>query len=339
LGEARRTADDLGALSTAAVLDIQLSAACFFRFALDEATEHARSALAISERLGMGQIRATALVFLGEIFGLRQDPAEMERFLALAASAAPGDPEIEGSAWGGGRAMMALLGGERAGAIEALGRGVALLNTLPQQGPAHYRGLWPLLLASAGDERAAAAIDEARWLGITVNRVNRGLLGYAGAILTGRRGERELAADAARAADADLAHYPVWGDLARLHAAAPALADGWGQPQIWLEAAQACFAAHGIDALAARCAELLGGPRSSRWTGLGITAREADVLVLVAEGLANKEIAARLHLSPRTVEKHVESLMRKAGARSRTHLVAITGPQHPGGNRPASATG
>ena len=114
LFEARRTADDLGALSTAAVLDLQLSAAFFFRFALDDADEHARAALAISERLGMGQIRAIALVFLGEIFGLRQEPAEMERFFALAASAAPGDPEIEGSAWGGGRAMMALDDDQRA---------------------------------------------------------------------------------------------------------------------------------------------------------------------------------------------------------------------------------
>jgi DNA-binding CsgD family transcriptional regulator len=339
LAEARRTADDLGALSTAAVLDLQLSAAYIFRFALDDAAGHARAALAISERLGLGQIRAIALVFLGEIFGLRQEPAEMERFLALAASAAPGDPEIEGSAWGGGRAMIALLGGDRAGAIEALGRGVSLLNTLPQQGPAHYRGMWPLLLACAGDQRAAAAIDEARRLGVTVNRVNRGLLGYADAILAGRRGEPELAADAARAADADLAHYPVWGDLARLQAAAAALADGWGQPQTWLEAARASFAAHDIDALAVRCAELLGGPAPSRWAGLGVTAREGDVLVLVAEGLANKEIAARLRVSPRTVEKHVESLLRKAGARSRTQLVAITGPQHPGGNGPGSATG
>jgi hypothetical protein len=41
----------------------------------------------------MGQIRAIALVFLGEIFGLRQEPAEMERFFALAASAAPDDPD------------------------------------------------------------------------------------------------------------------------------------------------------------------------------------------------------------------------------------------------------
>jgi DNA-binding NarL/FixJ family response regulator len=56
----------------------------------------------------------------------------------------------------------------------------------------------------------------------------------------------------------------------------------------------------------------------------GITDREADVLRLVAGGLANKQIAARLHLSPRTVEKHVESLLRKTGARSRTGLVAAT---------------
>jgi DNA-binding CsgD family transcriptional regulator len=332
LGEARRAADDLGALSTAAVLELQLSATFLFRFALDEAAGHARSALAISERLGMGQIRAVALVFLGEIHGIRHEPAEMERLFALATSAAPGDPEIEGSAWGGGRAMMALLGGDTAGAINALSRAVSLLNTLQQQGPSHYRGLWPLLLAAVGDERAATAIEEARRLGVTVNRLNRGLLGYADAILAGRRGERELAAHAARAADADLAHYRVWGDVARLQAAAPALAGHWGQPDTWLKAAEESFAAHGIAALAARCAELLGAAPLGRWTALGVTAREADVLVLVAEGLANKDIAARLHVSPRTVEKHVESLLRKAGARSRTQLVAITRPQHPGSN-------
>ena len=54
------------------------------------------------------------------------------------------------------------------------------------------------------------------------------------------------------------------------------------------------------------------------------------MLRLVAEGLANKEIAARLHVSPRTVEKHVESLLRKTAARSRTQLVAVAGPEAPG---------
>ena len=71
------------------------------------------------------------------------------------------------------------------------------------------------------------------------------------------------------------------------------------------------------------------------WASLGVTAREADVLRLVAEGLANKEIAIRLYLSPRTVEKHVENLLRKTGARSRTQLVALlVASAGPAGERP-----
>ena len=72
---------------------------------------------------------------------------------------------------------------------------------------------------------------------------------------------------------------------------------------------------------------LLDGPRASRWARLGITDRQADVLRLVATGISNKEIAARLHLSPRTVEKHVENLLRITAAQSRTQLVAIAGPE------------
>ena len=332
LAQARLSADELGALSTGAVIDLQLSATFIFRFELAEAAEHARSALAISERLGLAKIQAIVLLFLGEIHALMSEHAEMERFFALASSAAPGDPEIEGSAWAGGRGMIAMLSDDRAGALEALGRGIAILDTLPQQGPASYRGLWPLLLAAEGDADAAAAIAKARRLGVTVNRANRGLLGYADAILAGRAGDQQRASDLARAADGDLVHYPVWADLGRLCAAEPALAGGWGQPEQWLDAAARCFAAHGIDPLARRCRQLLSLPRPSRWTGLGITDREADVLRLVAEGLANKQIAARLHVSPRTVEKHVESLLRKTAARSRTQLVAIAGPEA----RPAS---
>ncbi len=325
--EARRSAEDLGAFSTGAVIDLQLCAAFILRFALDEAAQHARSALAISQRLGLAKVRAIVLLFLGEIHALRRENSDMERFLALADSAAPGDPEIEGSAWAGGRGMLALLDDDWAGALGHLGHGIAILDTLPQQGPASYRGMWPLLLAAIGDTRAAAAIAEARQIGVTVNRANRGLLGYAEAILAGRTGDRQRAARLARVADGELVHYPVWADLARLCAAESALADGWGEPERWLEAGGQSFAAHGIGPLAERCRRLLDGPRPSRWTGLGITGREAEVLRLVAEGLANKEIAARLHVSPRTIEKHVESLLRKTAARSRTQLVAVTGPE------------
>ena len=172
-----------------------------------------------------------------------------------------------------------------------------------------------------------AAIGHARATGLTVNRANSGLLGYAEAILAGRVGDASRATELAAAADGDLRHHPVWADLARLCAAGPALAGGWGRPRPWLEAAADVFGRHGIEALAARCRALLDGPQPSRWSRLGITDRQADVLRLVATGISNKEIAARLHLSPRTVEKHVENLLRITAAQSRTQLVAIAGPE------------
>ncbi len=164
--------------------------------------------------------------------------------------------------------------------------------------------------------------------------MNRGLLGYAEAILAGRSGDTERATELARTADTAFANCETWAHLARLCAAEPALAAGWGQPERWLNAALRAFEAAGLDPLARRCRALVAGPRPSRWAALGITAREADVLVLVAQGFANKEIAARLHVSPRTIEKHVESLMRKTGARSRTHLVAVAGADTPGAASP-----
>src|SRR5438067_1953001 len=51
LGQARHIAGELGALSTAAVLDIQLAAGCLFRFNPEAGEEHAASALAMAERL------------------------------------------------------------------------------------------------------------------------------------------------------------------------------------------------------------------------------------------------------------------------------------------------
>jgi DNA-binding CsgD family transcriptional regulator len=329
LSEARRLAGELGATSTGAVIDLQLTAVAMFRYELGEAELHAKSAVATSSRLGLTKTHAIGLLFLAEIQALRRDHAGMDRYLGLARAAEPGDPEIEGSALAGALGMLALLDDDRAGAREGLARGVAILDTLPQQGPAPYRAMWPLMLAANGDADAAAAIDNARRAGLTINRVNRGILGYADAILAGRAGDQHQATELAVAADKELRHYPVWADLTRLCAAEPALADGWGQPRLWLEVAAGAFARHGIEPLALRSRRLLEQPPPSRWSRLGITDRQADVLRLVAEGISNKEIAARLHLSPRTVEKHIEILLRKTAARSRTQLVAVAGPESP----------
>jgi DNA-binding CsgD family transcriptional regulator len=54
-----------------------------------------------------------------------------------------------------------------------------------------------------------------------------------------------------------------------------------------------------------------------------VTSREMDVLRLVADGLSNREIGARLFLSPRTVETHVASLQRRTRSSTRADLVAL----------------
>jgi non-specific serine/threonine protein kinase len=54
----------------------------------------------------------------------------------------------------------------------------------------------------------------------------------------------------------------------------------------------------------------------------GLTRRESEVAVLVARGLANREIAAQLYVSVRTVEAHVDHILTKLGFHSRTQLAA-----------------
>ena len=56
---------------------------------------------------------------------------------------------------------------------------------------------------------------------------------------------------------------------------------------------------------------------ATRANPAGLTARQLDVLALLAEGLTNLEIADRLVVSPRTVEHHVAAVLTKLGAATR----------------------
>lgn len=54
-----------------------------------------------------------------------------------------------------------------------------------------------------------------------------------------------------------------------------------------------------------------------------LTEREIDVLRLIAEGQANKEIAARLRISEETVKSRVKNILSKLDASDRTHAAII----------------
>ncbi|WP_460580657.1 response regulator [Humibacter ginsengisoli] len=55
----------------------------------------------------------------------------------------------------------------------------------------------------------------------------------------------------------------------------------------------------------------------------GLTAREGQVLALLAEGLSNAEIGARLHLSPGTIKDHVSAILLKFGVNGRVQAALI----------------
>ena len=133
----------------------------------------------------------------------------------------------------------------------------------------------------------------------------------------------ELDGDAAAAA----AH---WSEIGRPYEAALALADIGSETALResLETltalgarAPAAIIAGRLRTLGAR--DIRRGPRpTTRDNAAGLTARESEVLVLVAEGCRNAAIAERLFLSRRTVDTHVSAILRKLDADTRSEAVA-----------------
>lgn len=78
--------------------------------------------------------------------------------------------------------------------------------------------------------------------------------------------------------------------------------------------------------LVARSNDRLSGPvqggRGERTDGAVLTNREREILALLADGLGNKQIAARLGISANTVKTHLELLFEKLGVSSRAEAVA-----------------
>ena len=83
----------------------------------------------------------------------------------------------------------------------------------------------------------------------------------------------------------------------------------------------------GLTALAPEQLDLLlpstaDNDESEPWLHESLTARESEVLAMLAEGTSNKEIAARLKISEHTAKFHVSSILAKLGATTRTEAVS-----------------
>lgn len=60
------------------------------------------------------------------------------------------------------------------------------------------------------------------------------------------------------------------------------------------------------------------GPDTEFW----LTSREVQVLTWIATGLSAKEIAKKLNIAPRTVERHIDHIRLKTRTKNRSHMVA-----------------
>jgi DNA-binding CsgD family transcriptional regulator len=327
LEQARELAVGQGALALTATLDLQIAAGLNKQFRADEALDAARRSAEASRRFRLATL-PMALILQATAHAIRGEQEAMEARIAEAAGLAPDDPDVLGCAWGHCRATISLLAGKLEEAHARAEAGAGLLLSSPATIAPPFLGVWPLLGALL-DRDAVAAAARVRAAHGTRHLVVGSLLGYADAILAGRQGRRGEADAAFAAADAQMGPLVAWyRHYARRICAQAALADGWGQPVAWLREATDYFAARGDDRVAAACRGLLRRagapvprhrPGSAQLPGqlraLGVTEREADVLRLAAQGLGNKQIAEAMFLSPRTVEKHVASVLAKTGLR------------------------
>jgi DNA-binding CsgD family transcriptional regulator len=143
------------------------------------------------------------------------------------------------------------------------------------------------------------------------------------AMLASARGEHEAAAGSLRRAFAAHERLEMPLELARTHLIAGEIARRARRKATardHLDTARVMFGQLGAGPWAQRAEADLARLGTRRASGPGLTSTERQVAGLVASGRTNREVAADLYMSLRTVEAHLSSIYRKLGVRSRSEL-------------------
>lgn len=331
LEDARSLAVESGAVSLVARIEIELARHRMWLMHLDEAKTFIDSALRACRPLALPSL-PDALLVRATLFALEGRSREMDRVIEEARRLVDRDG-IEPVALGEAHAVLALVDEDGEKAREFLDQ-AASSAVRHRHGSPWFLGVRGLLDVAVGDQARSPERQPS-------NPVLEAYRLYAEAIAKGR--DKNVDEADATFAQADELMPPGWRKHhARRIVARSAIEDGWGEPAAWAREALSFFEGSGLRRMAAACKKLMRAagvpaPRAGRGSTsvpeslatLGVTSREMDVLVLVGEGLSNANIAERLFLSPRTVETHVKSLMRRTATGSRALLVALAARHTP----------
>ena len=330
---ARERAVSAGALVVVAHLDNFLAWQAHDRRNTDQIEPAARRCIDLAERLRLTALQGVGTVALAVGAAHEGDRERMERLLIDADAISGGHPDVVALS-GVARATYWIDRDDLRRAGAALEEMMEQLRLTPAL-PCPERSIWVLFQALEGDAAATAAIDELDAYVGPNHVMIESYRNYARAVRLGRTGRLD---DANRhVASAERVHPTPWFQHhARRLVAETAHADGWGDPISWLRDAYSYFETRGDDHLAASCRSLLGTlgaalPRQRRsdervpprLRSFGVSAREADVLELLADARSTRSIAETLHVSPKTVERHIANLATKLGVEGRTAVVAF----------------
>ncbi|KKD03880.1 helix-turn-helix transcriptional regulator [Streptomyces sp. WM6386] len=298
------------------------------------ALDLARESLMLARDTGIGEVASAVLTSLCEASG-----GDVERALELAREAVE-HAERDGDQMYVSRGLAALgyaqlVAGDAEGTVRSLRRVRELEHGLGITDPA--RGRWQGDLAEAlvriGELREAQdVVDVTREQALRLGRESvLAVLDRAESLVRAARGEHEAALARLTSVQDRLAKLGYGLEEARTAFAVVQLRTGLPRPASYDEAARLfrrCRALPWLRQVDAATAQPVVAPEQSAPVPTadaldGLASMERQVAALVMEGATNREIAARLFISVKTVEATLTRVYRKLGIRSRVDIVRL----------------